>query len=254
MTTIKKAYAYIRVSNPDQLSYREQVEAIYRFASSNQIEILDIFEDKNTSAKSVQREGIQELLKAIVNSEIDYVVAYDANRLIRTGGDYREIQNIFKALKVEVIFATNDLPLGSPSARFLAAIQQLTGESYSRQMSEMVKTSMQQKSEAGYSMQRPPLGYLAGNVKGIHQKNEVADALEFYFKQTISGKISILALQNALTRMMGKTELISGKKLRSIVSNPYYSGFIRHNGNLYSGLHEPLITRDEQETLMKLIG
>lgn len=254
MTTIKQAYAYVRVSNPDQLSYKEQVEAIYRFAQSNKIEILKIFEDKSAYLKSVQQEGIQDLLKAIVDSEIDYVIAYDANRLIRADSDYREIRNIFNALNIELLFATNDARVGTPSARFLTALQQSMNESYFQQMSEMVKRRMQQKSEAGYSMQRPPLGYSAGSVKGIHQKNEVADALEFYFKQTLNGEISILALRNALTRIMKKPELISHKKLQSVISNPYYSGFVRYNGKLYDGLHEPLLTKDEQETLIRLVS
>ena len=118
----------------------------------------------------------------------------------------------------------------------------------------MVKRRMTQRAEAGYSMQRPPLGYSTSLFSGLYIKNVDASAMKYYFNRAIYGELTASELRYALAKIYSETKSISKKRLLKLVSNPYYIGLINYDGQLFQGLHEPLLTKEEQNKLIGLLS
>ena len=51
-----------------------------------------------------------------------------------------------------------------------------------------------------------------------------------------------------------KDKLLSDSKFKTIVTNPYYAGYVSHDGKQYQGLHEPLLTVAEHKKLITLLS
>lgn len=252
MTTTeqRKAYIYIRTANNSEIAFERQRMAIHEYASLNNIRIISEYVDKGVSSKELNRTGLKQLLKSIVSEPIDCVLIYDCNRLSRNNTDYRTIRDLLSGFRIALIPVIKEDLLQTPMEAFMENVLEEVGKLNSKQRTEMIKRRMKMQAEAGYSMQRPPLGYETSLMPGLYVKNNTATALVYYFKQTLKDEMSITDLQKAVSRICSDSKTISRGRLRKLVANPYYSGYISYGGNLYKGLHEPLITEENQNQLL----
>lgn len=116
-----------------------------------------------------------------------------------------------------------------------------------------VKKAMQRKAEQGYSQYRPPVGYKVSDVKGLYKLTRHGKYMSGLMKQFADGVITkehfyfnlCLVLHNSPKHCR------SLASLKSLISNPYYAGFVSHNGELYQGKHEPLVTQQEQQSILE---
>ncbi len=85
---------YARFSTKFQASIDDQVRACKKWAEANGIEIEDayVFADRARTGKTHRRTGLQKLLTAIANDEIDVLITFATNRLYRKM--YRSLQLI----------------------------------------------------------------------------------------------------------------------------------------------------------------
>ena len=124
---------------------------------------------------------------------------------------------------------------------------------------QKAKEGITRRLELGYSVTRPPLGYSASATRGLYHKNSLGYSLGRYFRNTVKGKMSTSQLQRAVSRQYylenkeRQSRLISVSSLKSLVSNPYYSGIIKYRDREFRGLHIPLITPAEQKKLIALL-
>lgn len=256
MTTTepRKAYIYIRTANNSEIAYEKQRMAIHEYASSNNIRIVSEYVDKGVSSKGLERAGLKQLLKSIVSEPIDCVLIYDCNRLSRNNADYRTIRDLLSGFRIALIPVVKVDLYQTPMESFMENVLERMGKLDSKQRTEMIKRRMKMQAEAGYSMQRPPIGYETSLMPGLYVKNNTATALVYYFKQTLNDEISIIDLRKAVSRIYSDSKTISWSRLRKLVANPYYSGYISYDGNLYKGLHEPLITEENQNQLLNKLN
>lgn len=62
-----------------------------------------------------------------------------------------------------------------------------------------------------------------------------------------------LHYRSAQTRR-GGGEPMAGNTLYAVFSNPFYAGYFKHDGKLYRGAHEPMVSWSEFERVQHLIG
>lgn len=140
--------------------------------------------------------------------------------------------------------------------RFRERIVESLAEYTSMQISNNVKRAMLNKAKAGYSQYRPPVGYKVSNVKGVHIITRHGKYMSGLMKQFADGVITkehfffnlCLVLHNSPKHCR------SLASLKNLISNPYYAGLISHNGELYKGKHEPLVTLEEQQTILEKLA
>jgi putative DNA-invertase from lambdoid prophage Rac len=79
------AFGYLRVSTEEQTILNQRI-AIKKWASDNDYEILEYFEDASVSGKvaAINRPAFREMLEIVRNEQVDAVIVYELSRVGRT--------------------------------------------------------------------------------------------------------------------------------------------------------------------------
>ncbi|MGB8154403.1 MAG: recombinase family protein [Nitrososphaeraceae archaeon] len=79
------AFGYLRVSTEEQTILNQRI-AIKKWASENDYEILEFFEDASVSGKvaAINRPAFREMLEIVKNEQVDAVIVYELSRVGRT--------------------------------------------------------------------------------------------------------------------------------------------------------------------------
>lgn len=79
------AFGYLRVSTDEQTILNQRI-AIKKWASDNDYEILEFFEDASVSGKvaAINRPAFREMLEIVRNEQVDAVIVYELSRVGRT--------------------------------------------------------------------------------------------------------------------------------------------------------------------------
>lgn len=145
----------------------------------------------------------------------------------------------------------------SATEKFMENMSKILSQYHSEQMSEAVKRGMLNRVKDGYSVTRPPLGYVITETPGLYQLDKNGLSAKSALKPLAKGEASlvmVVAYLEMLYHVMTGVEHSGATWIESIVSNPYYSGYICYNGELFAGLHEPLIIVDEQRKLVEVLN
>lgn len=256
MSQPKYAVALVRSSNSEtsgqDLTIAEQQEEMVDYAKTSQIEIQKIFTSSDRSSQVIKE--IISYCKA--NPQIGYLLIEKPSRLSRSIIEYNRYLGAFYACGVEVL-TTIEYAYGIDSIEdtYQDYLSMAMVEIDSRMRSEQVKRALLNRTKAGYSVSRPPLGYAQSRIRGLYEKTNTASALCMYFQDTLAGVMTIQELRQKISHIYyPKDRLISLHKLRNIVSNPYYAGFVSYQGQQFRGLHEPLLTSEQQQELIELLS
>lgn len=108
---------------------------------------------------------------------------------------------------------------------------------------------MLNKARRGIMPNRAPLGYLNTGSKGksnISLDYPIYRAIPYLFHSVAAGRslktTGILADLFGLKNRRGG--VLKPSSVRSIVTNPFYAGYIRYKGELIEGAHEPLVSQE----------
>lgn len=145
----------------------------------------------------------------------------------------------------------------SANDKFIKNISKVLSQYHSEQISEAVKRGMLNRVNDGYSVTRPPLGYTITETPGLYELNDNGRRARSALQPLAKGETSlgmVVAYLEMFYHVMTGVEHSGTTWIECIVSNPYYSGYISYKGQLYLGLHEPLITVDEQRKLVEILN
>jgi DNA invertase Pin-like site-specific DNA recombinase len=247
----KQYFSYIRVSTQRQgqlgTSLTEQIEAIERYARRFNLQISRQFEERETAAKQ-GRPVFLDMLKELRKGKAAGLIMHKIDRSARNLKDWADLGSLIDT-GVEVLFANESLDLSSRGGRLSADIQAVVAADYIRNLREEAKKGIYGRLKQGLFPFQAKIGYLdagAGNPKKIDpvQGPLVKKAFELY----ATGDYSLASLTEKMDEMGLRTK--NGRKvckntLRGILINPFYMGLIKIKTvkELYTGKHEPLITR-----------
>ncbi len=258
------ALIYLRVSTARQAtkngeaegySIPAQREACRRKAQELGAEVIEEYVDAGASARSADRDGLQQLLKRVRGGGVSYVIVHKLDRLARSRIDDAEIATIFHLAGTTLVSASEQID-DSPSGSLLHGIMAAIAEHYSKNLSHEAKKGMAEKVRRGGTPTYAPIGYLNTierlegiEVRTIAVDDERAPHVKWAYEQYAKGAVSISDLRDALEDRglkSRKTRKLAGKPLSTpqihrMLRNPYYKGQILFNGVLYDGKHEPLV-------------
>lgn len=145
----------------------------------------------------------------------------------------------------------------SPTEKLTKQLITVLSQYRSEQMSQAVKRGMLHRATNGYAVNRPPLDYSTTDMTGFFKVNRLGRALREVLKKLANGETNLesVTIRLALMFYSSNTGLKSWSttKTKLLLSNPYYAGYISYGDQLYSGQHEPLITEQERQKLLKLL-
>jgi site-specific DNA recombinase len=143
----------------------------------------------------------------------------------------------------------------SANEKFIRNMSIVMSQYHSEVMSESVKRGMQHRVKSGYSVSRPQLGYSITETAGLFKINRKGRALREVLKKLANGETNIESATFSVAMMLWGSTIKSWNTIRTkrLLSDPYYAGYISYKGQLFKGLHEPLITDKEYKKLLKLL-
>lgn len=144
----------------------------------------------------------------------------------------------------------------SATNKFKMNINIIMEQYRSEQMSESVKRGMLHRVKGGYSVSRPSLGYSITETQGLFKVNRHGRALRETLTKLANGKTNIESATINIAMMFYGLNTIkswSTTKTKRLLSDPYYAGYISYKGQLFQGLHEPLVTQNEHKKLLEIV-
>lgn len=149
--------------------------------------------------------------------------------------------------RLDIRFTQESINLASNEGKLTGDFLAVIAAHYIRNLREEVKKGMRGRLKQGIYPLAAPIGYLdqGGGKPKISDPERapyVRDAFEWY----ADGQYSLRALSNELYNRGLRTK--SGKKadanrLQKMLRNPFYIGVIRMSGEVYAGIHEPIVSK-----------
>jgi len=241
---------YIRVSTAKQgegVSLQQQREAIERYSQRNRLEIGKWFEEQETAAKQ-GRAQFEAMVKLLRRGSARGVVIHKIDRSARNLRDWADLGELIDR-GVEVHFANESLDLTSRGGRLSADIQAVVAADYIRNLREETKKGFYGRLQQGFFPMPAPLGYLSnGKAQPKTPDPVLAPLVRRAFELYSTGRLNLAALSAEMYRLGLRRKgnrPIRRTTFSDMLNNPFYYGLIRikKTGQVFTGNHEPLISR-----------
>ena len=249
-----KAALYIRVSTQEQVenySIESQKERLEAFCKSKDWNVHDIYIDGGYSGASLDRPGLQKMLRDL--NKIDAVVVYKLDRLSRSQRDTLSlIEEHFLVNNVDFVSITETLdtstPFGKAMIGILSVFAQLERETIAERM-RMGHIKRAENGLRGMGGDYDPAGYkrIDGNlVIREEEANHIQRAFDLY-EQTHS-----ITQVQAILKEEGYS-VWRFRRYRDILSNELYIGNVKFAGKTYKGKHDAIINKSQFERVQYLL-
>jgi DNA invertase Pin-like site-specific DNA recombinase len=253
-----KAVLYARVSSREQeetgYSLPAQEKLLKDYAERRSFRIGKTFSISESASGQHQRRTFNEMIEYITKNDVKIIICEKVDRLTRNLKDAVCINEwINENLEREVHFVKENCILSKDSKsneKFIWNIKVSVAQYYIDNLSEEVKKGQKEKIAQGWLPTRPPLGYMTIGEKGhkIHIIDEekatlVKKMFEFYATGNYSLKKLVQVMYEEGLRAASGSRLVKSR-LAALLSNPFYCGKVRWNGEVYDGKQELLISKE----------
>ncbi len=273
---------YTRKSSEEGLdqefnSLDAQRESAESFIASQKAEgwmaLPEQYNDGGYSGGSIERPALERLLRDITSGGIDCVVVYKVDRLSRSLMDFSRIMEIFDRHNVSFVSVTQQFntthSMGRLTLNILLSFAQFEREIIGERIRDKIAA---QKRKGKWAGGVPVLGYdvdrTGPSPRLVVNAGEAARVRQLF--QMYLDKASLLPVVHELARrewankrrMTKKGKALGGRPfdkatLYVLLTNPIYTGKIRHKDEIYEGEPEPIINQDifgRVQSLLKTNG
>lgn len=259
MNDIIKAAVYTRVSTEEQIngfSLEEQERKCKAAIESKGWIYTQTYTDPGVSGRTMNRQGLQKMLKAIDNGEINAVVIYKLDRLSRKQRDTMTlIEDVFLNKQIILSSLSETLDTSTPWGRAMIGIL----SSFNQMESETIqaRTHMGRKaklSKGGYAGGKPPIGYKAVNGELVIVPEE-AEIVRLVFELRQKENMTLIAIAEELNRRGYRTKkggTFQHSSVQTILNNEKtYRGTYRYGeDDEVENQHEPILVESRKIKLV----
>lgn len=191
------------------------------------------------------------------------MVTYKIDRISRSLKDFYEFWEVLKEHGVSFVSATQHFDTSDSTGMLMLNIL-LSFAQFERELTrERTLSKMAGRAERGlWNGGYVPIGFrYLRETQQLQPDQSEAEVVKFIFRRlvetrspsTVANEANSLGYRTkrrTVVRRQGSSQEVGGKRfdedtVKAIVRNPIYKGFIRYNGDLYPGNHEPIV---DQET------
>ena len=156
---------YLRLSRDDDMegesnSIQNQKALLVNFAKQNKLKNIKTFIDDGVSGVTMKRNGFQKMLALVEDGKVSTIIVKDMSRL---GRNYLEVgqltETVFPMNNVRFIAVNNGIDSNKGDDDF-TPFMNIINEWYAKDMSRKMRSTMRLKSNQGYAVGLPPLGYM----------------------------------------------------------------------------------------------
>ena len=250
MTEKKNACVYTRVSTTEQAvegySIEEQDRMCKAAIESKGWTYIKTFSDPGISGRTMKREGLQDMIEAINNGDIQAVVIYKLDRLSRKQRDTMTIiEDVFLKNDVALVSLNETLDTSTPWGRAMIGILSSFNQMESENIQQRTLMGREAKAnEGGYAGGKPPLGYKADNGKLVIVPEE-AEIVRLVFRLRKEGG-TLIGIADELNKRGYRTRKgfeFKHSAIQTILNNEQtYRGSYRYGKSGGEGKHEAILT------------
>lgn len=222
------------------------------------IAMAEQYDDGGYTGANTERPALQQLIEDIKRRAINCVVVYKVDRLSRSLLDFSKLLEFFDEYEVTFVSVTQNFntktSMGRLTLNILLSFAQFEREIISERTRDKMSAARRKGKFAGG---RAPFGYIIDrkNTKLLVDEKErenIKFMFETFTKVKNTGDLRrILAERNIehreITHANGKTceaRRFGKQTVYSMLRNPVYIGKVLHNGEVFDGEHEPIITEE----------
>jgi DNA invertase Pin-like site-specific DNA recombinase len=256
-----KYFLYIRKSTDEDdrqvLSLEAQEAELREFATKEKFDIVEVFRESQT-AKAPGRPVFNTMLERIEHDEAQGILCWHPDRLARNSIDGGKIIYLIDIGKIRSLKSPCFWFEPTPQGKFMLNIAFGQSKYFVDNLSENTKRGLRQKLRRGELPGYAPLGYL--NELRMHTlipDPERSRLVQKMFELYAGSDYSFYDIREHITsaglRSRGGNQ-VSVSSVQRILSNPFYYGVFRYNGEMHEGTHEPLITKKLFEACQKVMA
>lgn len=141
----------------------------------------------------------------------------------------------------------------SAEEKMMDTMKLMLSQYMSDQKSLTVKRGMLNRAKSGYAITRPPLGYSKTKIPGLYELDSYGLAIRKAlnaFANDVADPGTVMAYIEMMFHVMTQVQWPTHAVIMHLLEDPYYTGFISYKGELFQGLHEPLITEELHHKLL----
>jgi site-specific DNA recombinase len=265
MSRILNCAIYTRKSNEEGLdqsfnSLHAQREACEAYIKSQRHEgwrlVPTAFDDAGYSGGTMQRPALVHLMKAVQARTVDIIVVYKVDRLSRSLADFAKMVEVFDENVTSFVSVTQQFNTTTSMGRLTLNVLRSFAQFEREVTAERIRDKIAASKKKGLWMGgNPPLGYDVYDRQLVINELEAKTVRRLFLLYQELG--SVRRLQNETARLgiitkrrvFKKGRTVGGRpfsrgNLYALLSNPIYTGEIRHHSATYPGRHEPVADRD----------
>ncbi len=256
----RKFFIYTRKSTDTEdrqvRSISDQLAELKELAVKEQIEVVDIFVEKQT-AKAPGRPIFNEMLLRIEQGEANGILAWHPDRLARNSVDGGKIIYLLDTEKLAELKFPTFWCDPTPQGKFMLSIAFSQSKYYVDNLSENIKRGKRNKVKDGIWPQMSPIGYVNEKGKGIVPHPELSILVKKTFEAYATGNFTLREVRDKFNALGLKRK--SGRELavsnyQKLLKNPIYTGLMLYNGEIFEGKHEPIITKKLFDSVQEVMS
>jgi DNA invertase Pin-like site-specific DNA recombinase len=220
----------------------------------------DCFTDPAYSGGTLNRPGIQALMRRIGLGEIKVVLIFKLERLLRSTDEWVPLRSFLERHNCQLVSATEDLSEETPSGRLKNNLLVSVGEYERLNTSAKVRAKLMEQAKRGYwACGLVPYGYsYDSEAQLLSPHPEEAAVVRRIFAEaarlvSLTDIANTLSAEGIRTRQRiykqrdGNRREVGGVRfnsavLRRMIGNSIYAGQVRMRGERFPGRHEALVS------------
>ena len=242
------------------MSLDSQVDELRRFAAERGLDVSEEFTE-SASARAPGRPIFADLMKRLRAGKVKSILTWRLDRLARNMVDGGAIIYELSEGRLEQIITPEATYTNTGDAKFMLALQFGAASKYTDDLSAAVRRGNKRVLEMGKVPGPVPLGYLKSHEhESSHGSGIVVpdperfDLVKRLWKELLANPQSVMSLWRKARDEWGLTSRptrntlahpITLTGLYAILRNPFYTGKLVRNGEVFRGEHAPMITQDE---------
>ncbi len=255
---MKNAIGYIRISTQDQSQYSltYQERAVREYCKTNNLNLLELFQDNGESSYTFDRPDWRELEQFIrKNKSVDYLIIFDHDRFSRNLAEaLLKIKELQTKFGINVLATTDriDTDHADPSTYIMRAFKYMMAESELMRIRERTKAGLIQAAMSGYFANKAPYGYKNSRTEDKKPLLVIDKAKAEIVKKIYKLKLQGLAPEQirAAVKPLGFHHK-NKSAIQDILANPVYAGLVKvpeyknRPSYLTKGVHKAIISEND---------
>jgi len=269
---IVRAVLYVRVSTEEQTegySLDAQIGRCRGYCEDQGWQVVSEYIDAGFSGRSVRRPQFEQMMKDAEAGLFDVLVVHKLDRFSRSLRDTIAYLGQLADHGIGFVSIQERFDYTRPEGRLQMHILAALAQWYSENLGFEIKKGLSQRAREGLWLGHLSTGYCAGlcseckdqvcpyigkedkgdgEVPILHPVDSKAILLAFETyatgQYTLESAASFLSARGFTTRSKSGRRPWTKEALKETLKNPLYIGFVRHEGRLYRGRHEPIVTQE----------